>query len=358
MSRALLVAALLAGGSQRAAADDLPAPDTEPETQDAPTKLRRLAAIGASIVPGIVVRGAGSYVIGERQAARRLAITGGIGLGAMLVGGLAVGVSGGHPNTIVPGVPLMLVGAGLYVPTWFADVWVAAGGARIRPDRRASAPWSVELGTTYVRDPFRRRALIRSAATYERGQLGLGASTLIDAEGVSRTGDAEVRLRLRGAAASGAAIDYGSKLVVRGGYRIHRDDEDDVTLQTVEAELLGRLDLLYVHRAFDGNFIEISTGLGVERASYPRDAHDTGSLLLGKFAWGTYLGASELTVFYDYRRDSLAGGFPAWRAAGYVGSFGASTLLRVGGPFALHAELEIGNAWVTTLALRYHGGPR
>nr|MBA3391729.1 hypothetical protein [Deltaproteobacteria bacterium] len=323
----------------------------------APTKLRRLAAIGTSIVPGIVLRGAGSYVIGEKPAARRLAITGGIGLGAMLVGGLVVGVSGGSPYTVVPGVPVLLVGAGLYVPTWFADIWVAAGGSRVTPERRAPAPWSVEVGTTYLRDPFRKRALIRTAATYELDKIGLGASSLVDADGASKTGDAEVRWRLRGSAASGAAIDYGSKLLVRAGYRIHRDDEDDVTLQTLEAELLGRLDLLYIHRAFDGNFIEISTGLGVELATYARDAHDTGSLLLGRFAWGAYLGASELTVFYDHRRDSLAGGFPAWRASGFVGSFGASTLLRVGGPFTLHAELEIGNAWVSTLALRYQGGP-
>jgi hypothetical protein len=87
--------------------------------------------------------------------------------------------------------------------------------------------------------------------------------------------------------------------------------------------------------------------------------HELHSLLLGRFAWGTYLGdRGELALFYDHRRDSMAGGLAAGRAAGFVGSFGAALELLVSGPWAVRAELEIGTAYVSTVALRYHGGPR
>jgi hypothetical protein len=107
-----------------------------------------------------------------------------------------------------------------------------------------------------------------------------------------------------------------------------------------------------------GTFLEVSVGMGLEKVTYADLVSDKNSLFLGRFAWGLYLGArSELTAFYDHRRDSLAGGIAAGRAAGFVGSVGTNVDLRIGGPFALIAELEIGNGWVTTAGIRYHGGP-
>jgi len=87
MARALLVGTVLAFATPVRA----DAPTTEPTATVGPTTTRRLAAIGAAIVPGIIVRGAGSWVIGEKPAAKRLAATAGIGLGAIVIGGAAVG---------------------------------------------------------------------------------------------------------------------------------------------------------------------------------------------------------------------------------------------------------------------------
>ncbi len=137
---------------------------------------------------------------------------------------------------------------------------------------------------------------------------------------------------------------------------MHRDDDDRVTLATGELELAGRLDLVHLDRALDGTFAELSTGLGYERASYA-GAHDYGSVLLGTFAWGMYLGRrGEAAAFYDHRRDSLAGGLAAGRAAGFVGSFGARLELLVDPRWAVRGQVEAGSAWVTTVALRYQGG--
>ncbi|HEU4614663.1 MAG TPA: hypothetical protein VFS15_21370, partial [Kofleriaceae bacterium] len=88
-------------------------------------------------------------------------------------------------------------------------------------------------------------------------------------------------------------------------------------------------------------------------------ASEWSSEMLAHFAWGVYLGPlGEATLFYEHTRDGLVGGIPAWRASGFVGSVGASIDMRVWGPWAVRAELAIGNAYLTTLSLVYRGGPR
>ena len=348
MSRAWLVVAALA--STTAHADDEPPPIS--------TK-RRLAAIGASIVPGVVVHGSGSWVLRERRTATRLAIAGWIGLGAIALGGAAVGISGGNETMVAWGVPVIIAGAGLTFPTWFADIWYAAGGPAVRGDAHAASPWSVDVGTTWLHDAYRERALVRTGGRLELGRIGFGAATLVDAEGDSTTAELETRVRILGAPAHGGRVDDGSRLHVRAAARRHADDPDRVAIGTVEVELAARIDLQRLDRNLAGNFIDVALGMGLQRVRYADTVTDYDSLFLGRFGWGLYLGThSELIAFYDHRRDSLAGGIAAGRAAGFVGSVGASLDLRLGGPFALVGELEIGTAWVTTVGVRYHGGTR
>ena len=347
MSRALLVVAALA--STTAHAED------EPPVS---TKLR-LAAIGASIVPGVVVHGSGSWVLRERRTATRLAIAGWIGLGAMALGGAAVGISGGHETMVAWGVPVMIAGAGLTLPTWFADIWYAAGGPKVRGEAHAASPWSVDLGTTWLHDAYRERALVRTGGRLELGRIGVGAATLVDARGDASTAELETRVRILGAPARGGIVTDGSRLYVRAAGRRHTDDADHVTIGTGEVEVGTRIDLQRLDRNLAGNFIDVALGMGLQRVRYADTVTDYDTLFLGRFGWGLYLGAhSELIAFYDHRRDSLAGGIAAGRAAGFVGSVGASLDLRLRGPFALIGELEIGNAWVTTIGVRYHGGTR
>jgi hypothetical protein len=319
---------------------------------------RRAAAIAAAIVPGVLVRGAGSWVVGERRAARRLAATGGVGLAALIVGGAPIAATGSNPYTIWPGVPLVVGGTGLFLSSWLADIWVAAGGRRVEPRPLAMPPWSLDAGTTWLHDAYRERALLTAAGHVELGRLGLDGGGTLDAGGASRSGEAGVRWRLRGPAASGHTVADGSRLVVRAALRLDRDDDDRVGTATAETELAGRLDLGRLDPAVDGSFVELSVGAGVVRTAYPMDRHDLDAILLAGFAWGAYLGdRGELRLFYDHRRDGLAGGLAASHAAGFLGSFGASSELRITGPWAVRGQLQVGNAWVTTLGLRYRGGP-
>ncbi|MDQ3334488.1 MAG: hypothetical protein M4D80_04960 [Myxococcota bacterium] len=349
MSRALVVASLLV--AQTARADDAPPPD------EVSTK-RRLAAVGAALVPGVLIHGSGSWVLHEKRAAKRLAITGGIGFGAMALAGAAVGITGAAESMVIWAVPMMIAGTGLWLPTWFSDIWYAAGGPRVRGAPHAPTAWSLDLATTWLHDSYRERALIRGAGRVEFGRIGGGASALVDAEGRARTGDLEARVRILGAPADGTILEDGSRLYVRTAVRRHVDEDDKVEITTGEIEAGGRLDMQHIDRNLNGTFLEVAIGVGLEKVTYADLVSDDDFLFLGRFAWGLYLGTrSELTVFYDHRRDSLAGGIAAGRAAGFVGSVGTNVDLRLGGPFAFIAELEIGNGWVTTAGIRYHGGP-
>lgn len=383
MSRALVVAALLASSS-RAYAEE-PEQSTEPRAGVASTSVvpdepmrdepvreepatdqpatqpstsRRAGAIGASIFPGVLLHGSGTWVLGEKRAAKRLAITGAIGFGALALGGAAVGITGGAEPMVIWGVPMIIAGAGLFFPSWFADVWNAAGGPKVRGAAHARSPWTLELATAWLHDGYRERALIRGGGSFDIGRVGPYVSALVDAEGEARTGEVGARVRILGAPATGARITDGSRLYARACVRRHEDDDDMVEITSTEAEVGGRLDLLHIDPILDGSFLEVSIGMGVERVRYADLVSDTESLFLGRFAWGLYLGRhSELAVFYDHRRDSLAGGIAAGRAAGFVGSVGSTLDVRIAGPFAAIAELEIGNGWVTTAGIRYHGDP-
>ncbi len=330
-----------------ALADAVEQPDISPK--------RRAAAIALSIVPGILVRGTGSYIARDPRTGRRLLFTSGIAAGTLVVGAVGSGGTGGNPKLIVPFVPMVVAGAGVLVQTWLADIYRAAGADTGSP--RAHTPWSFELGSTYTHDAYRNRALLRGAVRFGYHRFEVGAGGYLHAGGDTRAADVDVNVRILGADPTGGVIADGSWLGVRATGRFRSDDDDRVRVLTAEIELIGRLDLERIESTLHGSFAELSTGVGVDRAAFT-GAHETGGLLLGRFAWGMYLRErGEAKLFYDHRRDSLAGGIAASRAAGFVGSVGAEAQLRVVGRWAVRGELEVGSAWVATLALRFQGGP-
>jgi hypothetical protein len=331
-----------------------------PDEPQAITPSRRAAAVALAIGPGFVVHGVGSWTVRERRTAKRLLYGEVIGLGIATGAGLLVGGSGGNPYTIVPGVPIVIAGGGMFFQSWLADIWVAAGGENAIVERaRAQAPWTVELGTSWLHDAYRERALLRGGASAWLGRIGVSANALFDAGGDAKLADGSVHVRLLGPLASGEAIDDGSRITVRAGTRIHVDDADRTSQWTQELEVSGRLDLVHLDARFARSFAELGTGIGVVRVKYGDMTSEWSSTLLGHFAWGAYLGArGEAKLFYEHTRDGLVGGLPAWRAAGFVGYVGAAVDVRVWGPWAVRGELAIGNAYLSTLTIGYRGGAR
>ncbi|HEY5922126.1 MAG TPA: hypothetical protein VIV11_10670 [Kofleriaceae bacterium] len=334
-------------------------PDNQPAWNYEISTKRRIAAVALAIFPGVIVHGIGAWTVRQKRAAYKIVSGQAIGIALAAMAGGLVGGSGGNPYTIIPGVPLVVAGGGLLMQSWFTDIWVAAGGEKIVEQPRAPAPWSVELGTSWLHDAYRERALLRGGGRIELGRVDLGAAAIIDAAGDAQLGEANVALRILGTPASGALVDDGSRLSVRVGTRVHRDAPDRVTQWTQEFAIDGRLDLAHIDRAFGKSFVEAGTGIGVVRVDYGDVEHEWSSELLARFAWGAYLGSrGEATLFYEHTRDGLVGGLPAWRAAGFLGNVGATLDLRVRGPWALRGELAIGNAWLTTLGIAYRGGPQ
>lgn len=343
---ALVLAMLVATGS--AHADDVSAEAPPPSVSPG----RRALAIIVAIVPGFVLRGAGSWLVGEKRAAKRLAIG---TVGGLVIAGAAgglIGQSGGNPYTTAA-VPLVLVGAGALLTSWVEDIWIAAGGPSISEGPRAEVPWSLELGEVWQHGEYRERLLQRGAASIAYGRFGASTAGLIDTNGEAWLVFADLRARVFGSALRGDWIN------VRTGGRLQRDRADRVTQLVGELEVSGRLDLTRFERAFRGTFVELSAGLGFDRVTYNSMVSEVDSLLLGRFLWGAYIPArGEFTVYYDHRRDGLAGGIDAWRASGFMGSFGVAADVRIDGPWALRGEFQLGGSYVSTLALAYRGGPR
>ncbi len=321
-------------------------------------RWQRILGTAVAVSPvGFLARGVGSWYVDDSRTAKRLAKIAGLGMGLAIAGGVPTGVTGGNPYILIPFVPMLVAGTGLFMQTWFADIANAAGlDGPGQP--RARVPWAIESGLVWVHDAYRDRALFRGAARATTGRLELGATAYVhDTEMTYLAGDLSIGVRLLGATADGGWIDDGSYLLVRGVARMRDDNADRVQVTTGELEVAGRLDLWRVSQTLDGSFAEMSLGGGLERAAFSTDS-EKGGLLLARFAYGAYIGRrGEAQLYYDHRRDSFAGGIAAYRAAGFVGSVGAMADVRIAGRWGVHAELEIGSAWVTSLGLRYQGGP-
>ena len=343
------VSAAHAHADRVADADDAHPDRDDDDGASTTAPVRRTLAIAAAVFPGLILRGAGSWVVGEKRAAKRLAKG---ALGSLLVAGATGGLiafTNASPYTM-PVMPIVLTGVGGLLTSWVEDIWIAAGGAAVTAGPRATPRWSVEAGETWQHDAYRERLLQRAAATVWVGRAGASGSAFVDTGGASWLVLADLRARVIGDSAC------GNCLFVRAGGRLQRDRDDRVTQLVGEIEVQARIGLARFDRAFKSSFVELSTGLGANRVTYASMVSEIDSLLLGGFAWGSYVPGGEVRVYYDHRRDGLAGGIDAWRASGFIGSFGAAADLNVSGPWALRGELQIGNAYLTTLAVAYRGG--
>jgi hypothetical protein len=319
---------------------------------------RRIGAVAAAVVPGLLVRGLGSWIVHERPIAKRLLVTEGIAILVAGVGVALVGPTGGNEYASIPGVPLIVVGTGALLSSWFADIYVAAGGS---PGNvaRSRAPWRLDVGAAWQRDAYRDRVFARTAGRFDIGRVGLAATTFLDTGGDSTLLAADVHVRVIGAPSTGEPMPCGHRVEARAGVRSHQDDVDDVGQLVGEVEVAGRFDFGAFGGPLAGAFGEVSLGVGLARVEYAQGRTDVDTILLGGFGFGANLGGrGEARVFYDHRRDGLVGGLAAGRAAGFVGSFGAGIDVRLRGPWAVVGELQIGNGWLTTLAVGYRGGPR
>jgi hypothetical protein len=359
----LLALSLLTAASRPAAAEPSPSASPAPSSSQSRPRLispaRRTAAIAAAVVPGFVIHGLGSWIARDRRTAKRLAVVEGGGLAALLAGGLPLFLTYASRRVATPAIPVTLTGAAVFTTSWLADIWSAAGAAAIAGHPRARAPWQVDAGVVWTPDPlFEANTYGRIAGAVALGRLRLAPSMLVAAEDTSQRYGLDAAWRLLGSPATGAGIADGSRVELRAGLSAHLHAEDNFWLYTPTAALHGRLDGAALAPGLAGAFAEGELGLGLEVTDHDAVQAETIDLLVGRFGFGAYLGdgRGEWSVWYNHRRDGLAGGFVAGRAAGFLGSVGTSADVIVHGPWSATAELELGSNWVASLGVRFRGG--
>lgn len=318
-----------------------------------PSAGRRVLAGAAAIVPGVVVRGSGHFVAGDRRTATRLLLIEGAGLLLAAAGGIPIGLSGAAGETM-PGLALLLPGSALLFTSVAADVWGAAGGASIAGAPLLPDALALSAGYTAVVDPRVPFTHVATAAIDARRGRILGAAGGWYGDGGWRAG-LTAGVRITGPRPGEPGREASSFDVVA---TVSEERRAAYAVDTFEAGVRGRLELARLAPSLRGSHVRAGLGAGVERIGYDAvDVTDLSGLITGHFAWGFTLGdgrarALEAELYYEHRRDTLAGGVTLPTPGnGFVGYFGA-TATAWRDRWGLTATAEAGSAWVFSLAAR------
>ncbi len=364
----LICALQLASGELHAApaepsATQATPPQTESETVGS---LRRVTGVGTSLSIGVLVHGTGHYVIHEPETARRLLLWEGVGVVGLGLGGVTFITTGASRYFALPGITLVILGGGIFVQSWLADLYGTTGLTKYAGSPRRERPFfEAELRADALRDRrFGSALLIANSvegsvgATFWRAQL---ESVPAQTSSRGRLGLGHV---LTGASSTERAQD-GSFLELGGAVTEHRETALGFSTRTFEAAVSGRLDLVRLGPTLRGAFAELGSGLAFARTRYhttvavPSD-HD--SLLLGRIGFGMYLGrgvhhGSELLGFYDHRHDGYVGGLTmGGLMSGTLGRFGLSSRVWLGECLGVTGLLETGAATRIGLGLQFRSG--
>lgn len=355
----LVRVALLCVLSSAASASPAPSPPAEPDT-GAPSDdsaeisaARRAAAIALAVFPGVVARGFGSQVAERPRTRNRLLQLAGVGAASLVVGGAPILATYGSGKVIVPGAHLVVAGAGLLVGSWLSDIYAAAGGDRLGGHAQVLPPLVVELTTMWQRDDYLGdRVFAAPAADLRRGPWLGRASGLFAFDGSAYGGRIDAERRAWSVRPADTP-HTGTSLGIRSALQYHAERDQGFALTTGELAVRARLDLGDLDHGLRGTFVDLDEGLGLELVDYDHAGVEVNTILLSRFAWGMYLPHDgEVSAFYDHRRDHLAGGLAAGRAAGFFGSVGGDAEVTITTGWRVLARVELGSSLLTTIGVR------
>ena len=313
-----------------------PEPEATALTSDSPVEHARPLAIAAALIPGVLVHGAGHYVVGERRTARRLLLLEGVGLGAAATGGLTVALSGASRWLSGPAIMVGALGIGIFGLGWLADIYGAAGGARRGARARTfTPPVLLHAGYGWVRDPefdYQSFALAGGAVAWPGWRAALSGWVAVDDD--NQRVRLEAAHRLAGVGSRRGGSD-GSFFELSAAAGEHRYGSDAFAVDSGELVVGGRLDLARLGPSLGGSFVELAGGLQVEHMRYVEVSEsDFGSQLLVRLGFGLYFGDppgpnGEVALYYDHRRDQLVGGLALPRGSGFLGHLGVTGRIRL-----------------------------
>lgn len=358
----VLSVALVAPLESSAQATDVAAEPADPPAVDSGWFPALLA-----VAPGTLVHGAGHFAAGDRDTALTLLGLEGLSLGLIGAGGVPIVFSGASRRIVGPSAALVVSGIGLFVLSGAADVYGAATGGTCAHGSTHVSTMVARAGYQYVEDPlFRYHSFLLASVDLWMGDLRLRPSIEQAADDPNRHLRGELAWRLVGPSTGRASVGSSSlDAAVAATWRDYGQEGFNVSSGEVRVD--GRLDLSRISRTLRGSFADAELGWGLEAYTYnaiPGSSfgEDVNEMLLARFGWGVWIGASgpghgELVVYYDHRRDTVAGGFPTpGIPAGFLGFFGLGSTWMLTRSWGLSAEGQLGSANVARLTLIHHYG--
>lgn len=318
---------------------------------EADTPEVELWPVAASVVPGILLHGAGAWVAGERQTAKRLLLIEGIGLGMAATGLAGLAVTGASRRFVAPLAVLTIGGGFGFIGSFIADVYGVSTPTARRGSPALIPRLEASLLTSYRYDPRAATDAVLSpklAATFGAWTFGARAQ-LAPSNSTSRVrGDVRYRAFTEAGPFHGFVdLQFAVTQLWLG--------EDDVATTSFELVVPMRYDLAHIGRTLRGGFAELALGGLISRVNFERvDDGTTDSALMARGTLGAYLGNGdgEVTLYYDHRRDTLAGGLLGGGiGAGYLGFVGTSATWFPTRNVGATATLEVGSALLAGLGV-------
>ncbi len=319
-------------------------------------------AIGASLVPGVLLHGSGHYVHGCKRLGERLFWMELAGLGLVLVALAPAPIFGGNAVLVPVQAFIAMSGVALFSGSWLLDVYGTAvpQASRGLPMNRMPSMETL-VGYRYVYDPiFDFRHFFTQGFDLWQGALRVMPRADFAIAGRNARYRLPVAYRLMGPT-SRHATELGSFLDVLAGLTRHDFSTDGFEATTVELAAQSRFDLASVDPGLWGTFAELGAGVGLTRYAYeaPGAGSDLSSLLLMSFSFGSYFGdptgrGGEIKLTYDHRHDDFAAGskLPGL-GSGAIGHFGLEARGYLDSRFGALVDVQAGSAYVLGLSLLY-----
>src|SRR5882724_13698482 len=222
-------------------------------------------AVGAALVPGVVIHGSGHFAAGDARTGSRLLVLEGIGLGTMAVGFVPIVVTGASRTVVGPAAALTVTGAGIFIVSMLADLYgvVAPRGGFGEPPVVAPS-LQTAVGYRYVYNPvFAYRHFAIYEIDYRTGSWRAAPSAWFAFDhGVSRV-RIPIAARLFGPRPTNESID-GSYLDLEAAWTRQLDVEDRFIITTGEVSAAGRLDMRRTAASLTGSFTELGVGTALQ----------------------------------------------------------------------------------------------
>ena len=319
-------------------------------------------ALGASLVPGVLLHGAGHYVHGCKGLGERLLWLELSGIGLVLVALAPAPIFGGNAALVPFQAFIAMSGVALFGGSWLLDIYGTAVPEPSRGQPLNRAPSMETLaGYRYVYDPiFSFRHFFTQGFDIWQGPVRLMPRADFAIAGRNARYRVPAAFRLLGPTPD-HVTGLGTFLDLMLGLTHHDFFVEGFEASTLELAAQSRLDLVSLDPGLRGTFAELGAGAGLTRYAYeaPGAGHDLNTLLLMSFAFGSYFGdptgrGGEVKLTYDHRHDDFAAGskLPGL-GSGTIGHFGLEARGYLDSEFGALLDFQAGSAYVLGLSLLY-----